>query len=47
MESANLLVDKIEKGEIKLERTDNGIKINKDDDEEEYIIKVKNKKKCC
>ena len=47
MESANLLVDKIEKGEIKLENTDNGIKINKDDDEEEYIIKVKNKKKCC
>ena len=47
MESANLLVDKIEKGEIKLEHTDNGIKINKDDDEEEYIIKVKNKKKCC
>ena len=47
MESANLLVDKIEKGEIKLEHTDNGIKINKDDDKEEYIIKVKNKKKCC
>ena len=47
LESATYLVDKIEKGEISLQTSDNGIKINNLDDEQEFIIKNKNNKKCC
>ena len=46
LESATFLVDKIEKGEISLE-TDSGIKINNLDDDQEFIIKNKDNKKCC
>ena len=46
LESATLLVDKIENKEIKLEESDNGIKIN-NSYEDEDIIKFNNKKKCC
>ena len=45
-ESAILLVDKIENKEIKLDLSDNGIKIN-NSYEDEDMIKLKNKKKCC
>ena len=47
LESATYLVDKIEKGEISLQTSDNGIKINNLDDDQEFIIKNKNNKKCC
>ena len=46
LESATLLVDKIENKEIKLDQSDNGIKIN-NSYEDEDMIKLKNKKKCC
>ena len=46
LESATILVDKIEKGEIKLEASDNGIKINNSDDDED-INKNNYRKKCC
>ena len=47
-ESACYLLDKIEKGEIKLETANNGIKIdNIEDDNKEGIIKNKTKSKCC
>ena len=46
LESANLLVDKIENREIKLEESDNGIKIN-NSYEDEDMVKLKNKKRCC
>ena len=46
LESATLLVDKIENREIKLEESDNGIKIN-NSYEDEDMIKLKNKKRCC
>ena len=46
LERATFLVDKIEKGEISLE-TDSGIKINNLDDDQEFIIKNKDNKKCC
>jgi GTPase SAR1 family protein len=46
LESATLLVDKIENREIKLEESDNGIKIN-NSYEDEDMVKLKNKKRCC
>ena len=46
LESATLLVDKIENREIKLEESDNGIKINNSYDDED-MVKLKNKKRCC
>ena len=46
LESAILLVDKIENKEIKLDQSDNGIKIN-NSYEDEDMVKLKNKKKCC
>ena len=46
LESATILVDKIEKGEIKLEASDNGIKINNSEDDED-INKNSYRKKCC
>ncbi len=46
LESATLLVDKIENREIKLEESDNGIKIN-NLYEDEDMVKLKNKKRCC
>ena len=46
-ESVSLLVDKIEKGEIKLEETHNKIKIDIIDDDKEVIIKNNTKSKCC
>ena len=46
LESATNLVDKIENGEIKLELNGNGIKIN-NSYEDEDLIKLDNKKKCC
>ena len=46
LESATLLVDKIENREIKLEESDNGIKIN-NSYEDEDMVKLKNKKSCC
>ena len=46
LESATILVDKIEKGEIKLEASDNGIKINNSEDDED-INKNNYRKKCC
>ena len=47
-ESVSILVDKIEKKEIKLETSNTGIKIdNSEDDDKEYVIKLKNKSKCC
>ena len=47
LESATFLVEKIEKGEISLQTGDSGIKINNLDDDQEFIIKNKNNKKCC
>ena len=46
LESATLLVDKIENREIKLEESDNGIKINNSYGDED-MVKLKNKKRCC
>jgi len=46
LESATLLVDKIENKEIELDQSDNGIKIN-NSYEDEDMIKLNNKKKCC
>ena len=46
LESTTTLVDKIENGEIKLELNGNGIKIN-NSYEDEDLIKLDNKKKCC
>ena len=46
-ESVSLLVDKIEKGEIKLEENHNKIKIDIIDDDKEVIIKNNIKSKCC
>ena len=46
LESATLLVDRIENREIKLEESDNGIKIN-NSYEDEDMVKLKNKKRCC
>ena len=46
LESATLLVDKIDNREIKLEESDNGIKIN-NSYEDEDMVKLKNKKRCC
>ena len=47
-ESVSILVDKIEKKEIKLETSNAGIKIdNSEDDDKEFVIKLKNKSKCC
>ena len=46
LESATLLVDKIENRAIKLEESDNGIKIN-NSYEDEDMVKLKNKKRCC
>ena len=47
-ESASYLLDKIEKGEIKLERANNRIKIeNIEDEDKEGIIKIETKSKCC
>ena len=39
-------MDKIENREIKLEESDNGIKIN-NSYEDEDMVKLKNKKRCC
>ena len=45
-ESASVILDKINNGEIKLETSDNGIKIN-NSVEDEDMVKLKNKKRCC
>ena len=46
LESANNLIDKIEKGEIKLENN-TGVKIGNSENDEDYLIYEKNKKRCC
>ena len=47
-ESVSILVEKKKKKEIKLETSNTGIKIdNSEDDDKEFVIKLKNKSKCC
>ena len=45
-ESASVILDEINNGEIKLETSNNGIKINNSEDDEEYN-KKNNPRKCC
>ena len=45
-ESASVILDKINNGEIKLETSDNGIKINNSVEDEDYN-KKNNLRKCC
>ena len=46
VQSATNILDKINNGEIKLETSNNGIKINSSEDDEESSQKI-NQKKCC
>ena len=45
-QSATNILDKINNGEIKLETSNNGIKINSSEDDEESSQKI-NQRKCC
>ena len=45
-ESASVILDEINNGEIKLETSNNGIKINSSEDDEESSQKI-NQRKCC
>ena len=45
-ESASVILDKINNGEIKLETSNNGIQINNSEDNEEHN-KINNQRKCC
>ena len=46
VQSATNILDKINNGEIKLETSNNGIKINSSEDDEESSHKI-NQRKCC
>ena len=46
VQSATNILDKINNGEIKLETSNNGIKINSSEDDEESSQKI-NQRKCC
>ena len=45
-ESASVILDKINNGEIKLETSNNGIKINNSEEDEDSNQKI-NQRKCC